>query len=249
MFPRARCLISGTHRPRPGRVFLVALGLGLCLVVLTACARSARIQTPAPVVTSNDLVGALRSAGAQVQEASSAEAPVLEVSARAITVDGEQILVYEYASEQDRRAVSDSISLGNPTTVGGRILDWPTTPRAWATGQLVIAYLGRNGGTILLLNSLLGDPLAAAEPGVDEPYPPAVAVAIERLASELGVNPAWIEVRSFDPVDWPDACLGRPGADELCGEVVTSGWRVVLRFEGTVYEAHTDQLGKQIRLK
>jgi hypothetical protein len=184
-----------------------------------------------------------------VQDAYSADAPALEVAGRAISVDGEQILVYEYASEQDRQVVSKKVSLGDPTTIGGENVNWASTPLVWATGRLVILYFGGNGGTVLLLNGLVGDPLASPGPNVDEPYPPAVAVAIERLASELDVDPARIEVQSFDPVDWPDACLGQPQADEVCAEAVTPGWRLVLRFEGNVHEAHTDQLGTQIRIK
>ncbi len=234
--------------PRPGRTFLVALAVCFLLWGGAACAGSQQGQAAPPIVTSDDLVQALRQAGAEVQFDSTAEGPVLKVPARSIAVDGASVLAYEYATEGDRQAVSDSIST-DIATIGGKAVTWPAPPKVWATGRLIVAYTGRDGGTILLLNSLLGDPLRSGEPGVDEPYPPAVAAAIQALASKLAVDPASIEVAGFDTLDWPDACLGIPRPGELCAESVTPGWRVGLLVDGTEYEAHTDMLGSQVRLK
>ena len=244
--PRRRPKSLDRLVPASGCLSIVALGIFLS--GLAACARAPQDQTPLAIMTSDDLIAALSQAGAQVQVSSGVDGPVLEVPARSITVDRANILVYEYPTEENRQAVSAAIAQ-DPTKVDGEVVDWPRTPRVWVSGRLLIVYLGGDGGTILLLNGLLGDPLLFGESGTDEPYPPAVAAAIGGLASELGVDPAWIEVRGFDPVDWPDACLGQPGADEFCAEVITPGWRIEMRYEGTAYEAHTDQLGTQVRLK
>jgi hypothetical protein len=232
----------------PGAILFVALVLTFLLVGLTSCAQSPQDQVAPSIVTTDDLIGALREAGAQAQVGSGDREPVLEVPAQAITVDGAEILVYEYATEDDRQAVSADI-IADPRTVGGTIVEWPTTPKVWGAGRLVVVYLGRSGGTTLLLNSLLGDPLGTGAPELDEPYPPAVTAAIQALASRLSVDPASIEVVRFEPVDWSDVCLGLPGSDELCAEVVTPGWLVELRGEGAAYEAHTDQLGNSVRLR
>jgi hypothetical protein len=234
--------------PRPGWTTCIALAACLLLWGGAACARSAQDQAPPPIVTTDDLVQALRHAGADAQLMSTADGPFLEVSARPIAVDGASILVYEYSNEDARRALSESVS-SDMTTIGGKEVTWSAPPKIWATGRLIVAYTGRDGGTILLLDSLLGDPLRSGEPEVDEPYPPAVAAAIDALASKLAVDPASIEVAGFDTVDWPDACLGIPRVGEICAESITPGWRVDLLVDGTKYEAHTDLLGSQVRLK
>jgi len=237
---RLRPIWSGAFLVRLVPCLLVLIGSG-------ACAR-AEDKAPPPIETFDDLSAALRRAGAQVQVSSTADGPVLGVPARPITVGGVEILVYEYATVEDRQAVSASISV-DPRTIYGTPLNWPETPRVWVSGRLIVVYPGQDGGTIVLLNGLLGDPLSSGESEVDEPYPPAVAVAIEALALKLEVHPASIRVSSFDAVEWPDACLSLPEANESCAEVVTPGWRVELLAGETDYEAHTDLLGTQVRLR
>lgn len=233
---------------RSARGAFIALATCLILWGAAACAHSPQDQAPPPVVTSDDLVQALKKAGADVQLDTGAEGPFLEVPARSIAVDGSNVLIYEYGTEDERQVVSDSIS-ADKTIVGGKTVAWSAHPKIWTTGRLIVAYTGRDGGTILLLNSLLGDPFRSDEPQIDEPYPPAVAAAIEALAARLSVDPGAIEVATFEPVDWPDACLGVPRDGELCAESVTPGWRVDLVIDGREHEAHTDLLGSEVRLK
>jgi hypothetical protein len=191
---------------------------------------------------------ALRQAGAEVQPETAVGGPDLEVPVRSITVDGESVLTYEYATEDERQAVSDSIS-SDMKSIAGKAIAWSGPPKVWATGRIIIAYAGSDGGTILLLSSLLGDPLRYGELEIDEPYPPAVTAAIEMLASELSVDPAAVEVTAFDSVNWPNSCLGAPRPGEQCAQAVTPGWQVDLIVDEAQYEAHTDQLGDQVRLK
>jgi hypothetical protein len=215
---------------------------------LVACAQPPRDEGPLAIVTSSDLVAALQRTGADVRETGSVGGPSLEAPGHVITVNGVDVLAYDYATEQERQAVSGSISVDS-ATVGGKPVVWPSPPKIWATGRLVVAYAGTDGGTVLLLNSLLGDPIRPGEPQLDEPYPPAVTAAIEALASQAAVDPASIEVMSFDSVDWPDACLGLPNSGETCAHAVIPGWRIDLLANGTAYEAHTDQLGSQVRFR
>jgi hypothetical protein len=226
------------------------IGLALCLLAwaLAACAGTTPGQGPPEIKTSDDLVAALKDAGAEVQAPSSVDGPILEVPARSISVDGSDVLVYEYATEEARQTVSSTIS-NDATTIGGRPAVWTSPAKVWVSGQLIVVYSGRDGGTILLLSSLLGDPLGSIASEVNEPYPPAIASAIKTVAAKLGVDPASVEVKDFESIDWSDACLGLPTAGELCAEAVTPGWRIVLIAGGTQVEAHTDLLGSQVRLK
>jgi hypothetical protein len=52
---------------------------------------------------------------------------------------------------------------------------------------------------------------------------------------------------SQEEVTWPDGCLGCPKTGEMCAQVLTPGYRVVLRVGDATYEYHTD-LGGTARL-
>jgi hypothetical protein len=73
--------------------------------------------------------------------------------------------------------------------------------------------------------------------------PLALDEARRRLSQRLGVPEAQVSVKEVKRVEWPDACLGAPAGDEVCAEVITPGFRIVLgaRGEGHVY--HSDLRG------
>jgi hypothetical protein len=48
---------------------------------------------------------------------------------------------------------------------------------------------------------------------------------------------------SQEEVTWPDGCLGCPKTGEMCVQVLTPGYRVVLRVGDANYEYHTDLVG------
>ena len=48
---------------------------------------------------------------------------------------------------------------------------------------------------------------------------------------------------SQDEVTWKDACLGCGRAGEKCAQVLTPGYRVVLRVSDAIYEYHTNMGG------
>lgn len=88
-----------------------------------------------------------------------------------------------------------------------------------------------------------------AEPtNTPHPDPPYAAVAAQQaLASELGIAADGINFVSFSQEEWPDACLGLAETDEMCAQVITPGWRVVLSAEGKEYVYRTDESGETIR--
>jgi hypothetical protein len=88
-----------------------------------------------------------------------------------------------------------------------------------------------------------------AEPtNTPQPDPPFAVVAAEQaLAGELGLTVDEINYESFSREDWPDACLGLAETDEMCAQVITPGWRVVLSAEGQEYVYRTDESGGVVR--
>lgn len=97
---------------------------------------------------------------------------------------------------------------------------------------------GRNGTPTISAPS--------ATPMPDETLP-AVVAARQDLAARLEQAPEGIQVVSVTPVEWPDACLGAGGQDEVCAEVITPGYEVVLQLSETQYTYRTDQTGASVR--
>lgn len=79
--------------------------------------------------------------------------------------------------------------------------------------------------------------------GEATPPPQAVLEVMNQLSQELNVSVDQIEVVEFEQVDWPDACLGIPQENQMCAQVVTPGFRVVLEVDGQQYEFRSNQDG------
>ena len=88
-------------------------------------------------------------------------------------------------------------------------------------------------------------PASTAEPA---PLPAAVEAALQFLAQRLGVPASEISVVQVSQEQWPNACLGAASPDEVCAQVVTPGYRVILTAAGRQYEVHTDDQGVAVRL-
>jgi hypothetical protein len=144
--------------------------------------------------------------------------------------------------------VSDAIDRQG-AIAGVSLADWIGRPNIWTAGRLIVLYSGLDGGTVLLISGLLGDPLTVEAPVVDDPYPPAVLAAMGALAERLGSAPERLEVVRYEAVEWANSCLGLPQPDEACSEAITPGWLIILKAETREYEIHSDELGQAVREK
>lgn len=77
--------------------------------------------------------------------------------------------------------------------------------------------------------------------------PRVVYPAQQVLAQKLGISLDQISNLKLERVDFPDACLGLPKPNELCAQVITSGFLIQLAVDGLMYEFHTDLMGYDIR--
>jgi hypothetical protein len=110
---------------------------------------------------------------------------------------------------------------------------------------------------LLLAVTVLAALAAACAGGGDEsvsPSPSATVLAewsapLSAVVNDLTLRSGAqaIAIVSVEPVDWPDACLGLPGPDEACAQVITPGLRVILSAAGRAYEYHTN-LATHVRL-
>ncbi len=214
----------------------------VAVFLLSACGPQMP-PTPPPVEDVSSLFSTLEGAGARLREVGVEITPIEGAVSRVYSVNGEEILLYEFSSEQMREVYSQELveQTGESTefVLAGAKL--------WVAGKLLVIYEGTDGGTILLFSGLLGDPLITPEAAIDEPFPPAVVAAIYLVADDMGVDPSTVEVNAVAPVIWPDSCLMLPDTDEGCLEVETPGWRVVLEIYGETIEVHTDEYGKVVR--
>lgn len=67
------------------------------------------------------------------------------------------------------------------------------------------------------------------------------------LATEMGVPITEISVKETTQTEWNDACLGAANPDEICAQVITPGYRIVLGTLTETYTFHTDQTGENFR--
>ena len=68
--------------------------------------------------------------------------------------------------------------------------------------------------------------------------------AVDALHGQIHAPKADIAGVSQDDTTWQDNCLGCPKTGESCKQVLTPGYRIVLRVRDATYEYHSDRGGK-----
>ncbi|HEY1250909.1 MAG TPA: hypothetical protein VGH97_06940 [Thermoanaerobaculia bacterium] len=72
----------------------------------------------------------------------------------------------------------------------------------------------------------------------------AFRAAANQLSRQVNAPVDSIAGVSQDETTWNDSCLGCPQTGENCAQVLTPGYRVVLRVSDATYEYHTDMGGR-----
>jgi hypothetical protein len=219
--------------------------LTLSLVLLSyACSRTGTPMTRS-YGSIDDLLNSLEDTGAKTATIG-LEAPIFDVDSQAITLNGEVSEIYEFESVDARESgviYLQSLLEDAWTNTENEL----ASARIWSYDRLIVVYFGRDGGTILLLSGLLGDPIQKPGLADDEPYPPAVPAAIQALAEANGEDPSFVKVLTYTFVEWSDGCLDYPHLNELCTQALTPGWRIVLQLGEREVEVHSDEMGGEIR--
>jgi hypothetical protein len=63
------------------------------------------------------------------------------------------------------------------------------------------------------------------------------------LEARIGVDVSTAEIVSVEPATWPDGAMGCPRPGEVYIQVITSGYRVVVSFDGTLYDYRVSDAG------
>ena len=224
------------------------LRFGRVLWVLAALVSACQPKAPQGYGSAEALTRALSNAGAAVEQSDvTPPAAFAAVSAQTWRVNGSPVYIYEFTEESQVRDLSAGIDR-QARTVAGLPIPWSEQVSLWASGRVLVAYEGTDGGLILLLSALLGDPLTVPTEIPQDPYPPAVTAALLAWAESVGIDPAAVEVVGYAPAEWASSCLGLAQAGEACADVITPGWVVDLRSGDQAGTAHTDGLGLQVRV-
>jgi hypothetical protein len=162
----------------PFPMILFSLLLFSC-VGLAACGSNAggasRKNTPVPnnsqrkTMGLNELIAQLKAAGATVVSGSGLNQPFMAVEGHTLTVNGEQVQVYEYASASDAVNQASHISPDgtsfttispNGIPAGATQVEWVKPPHLYKAGRIIVIYTGTNNSVIQPLVGILGKQFA-----------------------------------------------------------------------------------------
>jgi hypothetical protein len=84
------------------------------------------------------------------------------------------------------------------------------------------------------------NPVAPTPPTSDPQGAAMASLAQNQLAADLGIAPQDVAVVGVEAVEWNDSGLGCLESGQMALQVITPGYRVSLRANGTDYTFHTD---------
>ncbi|MEG4105243.1 hypothetical protein [Microcoleus sp. S13_C5] len=107
--------------------------------------------------------------------------------------------------------------------------------------------------SLLALNTLISEPGNLAEARGQNPpkqLPATVAAAVRReLSDSTGIAADKLKVTESSGHNWPNTCLGLAKADEICGQMIVEGWRVVVSDGRQTWVYRTNGRGNILRLE
>ncbi len=101
----------------------------------------------------------LRKAGATVEPAGEVTQPFFSVQGKIITVNGNDVQVFEY---ENATAADNEAALVSPdgSSVGTSMIGWVAPPHFYKAGKLIVLYVGESESVIGELASVLGPQFA-----------------------------------------------------------------------------------------
>jgi hypothetical protein len=102
------------------------------------------------------------------------------------------------------------------------------------------------GQRLLLVGEVIPEGL---KPGLDLDKQLAVLNTMQDLSQKYNIPVDQITIVSVESAEWPNSCLGIANINEVCAQMITPGWSIILNAQGNHYEYHTDLTGENIRQK
>lgn len=145
------------------RKFLLFGFIMAASLIMTACTSSGENQTGATTLVGyEEFVGAIRDQdGSDIDVSESQELvdqPFFTVRGQIMKLEGSDVQVFQYASDDSRQAESDQIS-EDGSSVGTSMIAWIDQPNFWAKDSLIVLYVGTDSVIQSILSGVLGDPI------------------------------------------------------------------------------------------
>jgi hypothetical protein len=103
---------------------------------------------------------------------------------------------------------------------------------------------------VIFVKAPLNPELVINTGDVTKTLPPQVDTKVrETVAKETGVIAKDIKIVEARQQNWPDTCLGLATTDEICGQMLVPGWRVLVSDGRQTWVYRTDIQGRMIRLE
>jgi len=109
----------------------------------------------------NSLVDAIKSRGISVEyvDEIAADTSSFSVPTKVISVGGADVQVFEFKSESDAKAATQTVSKDGGQ-IGTSMIQWIGPPHFYTNGKLIVLYVGQNPEISNLLEDLLGSQFA-----------------------------------------------------------------------------------------
>jgi len=141
----------------------ITLFLAILVIAISACQtqpQSSINPTLAPIgPATQTLADDFRAAGANVATGIRLTQPFFSVGGIVLTVNGEDLQVFEYPDEAAVQADADSIS-PDANIINDEELAWIAPPHFYRRGNLMILYIGDDPATLRLSEQVIGEQFA-----------------------------------------------------------------------------------------
>ena len=111
------------------------------------------------VSTYDELVAALRDSGSAVESLNPISQPFFVPEGRVISVDGSEVQVFEYPSEDDALSAAETIS-SDGGSIGTSMVSWIDAPHFFRSESLIVLYVGEEDSVVDALQVVLGPQIA-----------------------------------------------------------------------------------------
>jgi len=146
------------------RSLVRAVSLIAVAAISISCAgpRDSGESEASSVGTYEELVAALRDNGSAVESLDPISQPFFLPEGQVISVDGHQVQVFEYSSEEDASSAAETIS-SDGGSIGTTMVSWVEAPHFFRSGSLNVLYVGEDDAAVEDLQAVLGPQIAGRQ--------------------------------------------------------------------------------------
>jgi len=192
----------------------------------------------AEIVTVADLLEHLRATGATAEETGdTVEQPFFTPAGQVLEISDQDVQAFVYDTVEQLKSEARQV-MPDGSVIGTTSIRWAAPPRFYATGHLIVLYVGQDRELAGALDRVMGSPFAGDSAGaiVIDPLPPAGPddQVDERRAPAIVVATSEADIKQLA------LFTEEPAADELLMDVDLEENAVVAVFRGEMRTAGYD---------